>query len=92
MFSSFRKRLKHPVTTSVVMLASFAQMNVARADGLFSGADLFSAQRFSGHADLRLGVANGEPSWLDEGFGKARFGADNDGADARATLAEASLV
>lgn len=92
MFSSFRKRLKHLVTASAVMLASFAQMNAARADGLFSGADLFSAQRFSGHADLRLGLANGEPSWLDEGFGKARFGADNDGVDADPILAEASLV
>lgn len=62
------------------------------ADDIFADADLISLERFSGHADLRLGVANGEPSWLDEGFGKARFGGDNDGAKADLALAEASLV
>lgn len=75
-----------------VFFAYGVTINAAYADGLFDGADLFSPQRFSGLADFRLGVANGEPSWLDGGFGKSRFGATNDGLDARATLAEASLV
>lgn len=83
---------RRAIAAGAITMALFGNAGAVRAEGLFSGADLFSAQRFSGHADLRLGLANGEPSWLDEGFGKSRFGSNNDGVDARVTLAEASLA
>lgn len=36
--------------------------------------DLFSRGTLSGVLDLRAAAADGEPSWVDGGFGKARFG------------------
>lgn len=49
-------------------------------------ADLFSPETFAGVADLRLGTANGEPSWLDGGFGKLALGDET-----KLRLSEASL-
>jgi hypothetical protein len=47
----------------------------------------------SGTIDLRLTGADGEPSWTDGGFGKARFGGARDGdLRLRPALAEAELV
>ncbi|HYE27337.1 MAG TPA: hypothetical protein VEA61_03770 [Allosphingosinicella sp.] len=47
----------------------------------------------SGTIDLRLAGADGEPSWTDDGFGKARFGGgDGGGFSPRPVLAEAELV
>lgn len=47
----------------------------------------------SGTIDLRLAGADGEPSWTDSGFGKARFGGgDSGGFLPRPVLAEAELV
>lgn len=47
----------------------------------------------SGVIDLRLAGADGEPSWTDGGYGKARFGGgDAGGFSPRPVLAEAELV
>ena len=53
--------------------------------------DIFSRDTISGVADLRLGVADGEPSWTAGGFGKTRFGGDGSGAAGR-FKAQADLV
>jgi len=42
--------------------------------------------------DLRLAAADGEPSWTDGGFGRARFGGDNAELEAEAAVAEAALI
>jgi hypothetical protein len=41
--------------------------------------DLFSKDTVSGLINLRLAHADGEKSWVDEGFGKSRFGRDSAG-------------
>lgn len=47
----------------------------------------------SGTLDLRLAGADGEPSWTDGGFGRARFGGgDGGGFSPRPALAAAELV
>jgi len=47
----------------------------------------------SGVADFRLAAADGETSWLDGGFGKARFGGGRDGdLRFRAVPAEGELI
>jgi hypothetical protein len=47
----------------------------------------------SGVVDLRIAGADGEPSWTDGGFGKARFGGgDAGGFSPRPVLAEAELA
>jgi hypothetical protein len=47
----------------------------------------------SGVVDFRLAAADGEPSWTDGGFGKARFGGARDlGLKPLPALAEAELV
>jgi len=47
---------------------------------------------FSAVLDLRLIAANGEPSWLEGGFGKARFGGEHGGFDVDPVMAEAQLI
>ena len=39
--------------------------------------DLFSGDQLRGFIDFRAGAADGEDSWLDDGFGKTRFGGNN---------------
>jgi len=69
----------------IVMLPAYAQEDsFARR--------FFSPYRFTGHADFRAGIANGEPSWRRNGFGKARFGSDGNGLDGDLEFSEASLV
>lgn len=58
----------------------------ARAD-----VDLVSPETVSVLADLRLAIADGERSWVDDGFGKTRFGGDG-GTRAHAALADAALL
>ena len=54
--------------------------------------DLISPETIHGVLDLRLSAANGEPSFTDGGFGKARYGGDG-GSDlkTRLQLANATL-
>lgn len=48
---------------------------------------------FTGYADARLSYSSGEPSWLDRGLGKTRYGSDPAGNDeVRLNLAEAALL
>jgi hypothetical protein len=54
--------------------------------------DLFSGDQLRGFIDLRAGAADGEESWLDGGFGKARFGGSGDDWAGRLTVGSAALV
>ncbi len=54
--------------------------------------DLISPQTFSGLLDLRGAVVGGERSWLDGGFGKLRFGGDDNGYRGDAAIADAALA
>lgn len=55
--------------------------------------DLFSRETFNGLVDLRLAAADGERSWTDDGYGKARYGGDAGGGfKLTPQLAEAALV
>lgn len=53
--------------------------------------DLASADTLMLSGDFRLSLANGEPSWVDAGFGKLRFGS-NASALPRITLGASKLV
>lgn len=41
-------------------------------------ADLFSGDQLRGFLDIRAGAADGEESWLENGFGKSRIGGSGD--------------
>lgn len=58
----------------------------ARAD-----VDLASPETLSALIDLRGAIADGERSWVDDGFGKTRFGGDG-GTRAHAAIADAALL
>ncbi len=49
--------------------------------------DLFSKDTVSVEGDLRIAAVNGEPGWIDGGFGKLRFGSDGTGT-VKAKVAE----
>ncbi|HEY4030850.1 MAG TPA: hypothetical protein VGM25_10930 [Caulobacteraceae bacterium] len=54
--------------------------------------DLLSPAVLSAQADVRLSAADGEPSWLQDGFGKTRYGGNADrGWTTRLQLASADL-
>lgn len=63
------------------------------AISLGGGAQAQSGPRIDAElfADLRLGFADAEPTWLDDWFGKARFGGNRDG-DTRADLEIAQIA
>jgi len=42
----------------------------------WAGADLFSPETIRAWADMRLVSADGEKTWLDDGFGKLRYGGE----------------
>lgn len=55
--------------------------------------DLFSRQAFEGLIDLRAVAANGQPSYLDGGFGRTRYGGNGSGdLKGKLSLADAALV
>ena len=55
--------------------------------------DLLSPAVLSVGADVRLSAADGEPSWLQDGFGKTRYGGDSaKGWTTRLQLASADLI
>jgi hypothetical protein len=55
--------------------------------------DLFSPQAFEGLIDLRAVGAGGQPSYLDGGFGRTRYGGTEAGAfKGQLSLADAALV
>ena len=53
---------------------------------------IFSASDFSGMLDLRLSTADGEPSWLAQGFGKTRVSGAGSGFAGHASIANANLA
>lgn len=55
--------------------------------------DLFSRQAFEGLIDLRAIGASGQPSYVDGGFGRTRYGGTSSGAfKGQLSLADAALV
>lgn len=55
--------------------------------------DNFPEFNFTGYGDLRASYSSGEPSWLDRGLGKTRYGSDPFGNnEVRFNLAEAALL
>ena len=55
--------------------------------------DLFSRDAFEGLIDLRAIAASGQPSYLDGGFGRTRYGGSaSGGAKGQLSLADAALV
>jgi hypothetical protein len=69
------------------ILGAFLIAGPAWADaGFFSPADV------SGMAELRVSTADGERSWLDQGFGKTRVGGAGSGFVGHASLANAYLA
>ena len=69
-----------------------ATLAVLFAGQTAAAAELFSRDTFSGVIDLRAAAASGEASWLDGGFGKLRFGGQNNQLDGHLALADAALV
>lgn len=54
--------------------------------------DLLSPAVISVQADLRLAAADGERSWLQDGFGKTRYGGNDPGWTTRVQLASADVI
>lgn len=62
------------------------------AGSAMAQADLLSPAVLSVQGDLRLSAADGEASWLQDGFGKTRYGGSNPGWTTRLQLASADLI
>jgi hypothetical protein len=74
------------------LLAAAAAVLSLAAGPACAEVDLFARESFVGRLDLRFAASDGEPSWLDGGFGKTRFGGDRSGDyKLRAKVAEASI-
>ena len=58
----------------------------------FAQVDLLSPAVISVQGDVRLSAADGEPSWLQGGFGKTRYGGKDPGWTTRFQLASADLL
>ncbi len=61
-------------TSACVFVAAF--VGGASAGQAHAQVDLFGPDTFKAWADVRLVAADGEKSWLDEGFGKLRYGGE----------------
>jgi hypothetical protein len=62
------------------------------ADTARAEPDLFSPESFAGLLDLRLSAADGEPSWLNGGFGKTDIDGGGARLDGQARVEEADLA
>jgi hypothetical protein len=69
--------------------ASFAVLSAGPA---VAQVDLLSPAVLSVQGDLRLSSADGEPSWLQDGFGKTRYGGTGRGWTTRLQLASADVI
>jgi hypothetical protein len=74
-------------TAPLAAMLTFAAVPAWAGDG-----DLFGRDRFTGVLDLRLGAADGEATWLDGGYGKARIGGNDGALDLDGGVAEAGLI
>jgi hypothetical protein len=72
-------------------LAALVTLTSARASGESAEFRGSFFDDFQARLDLRAVVADGERSWLKDGFGKTRFG-NGDDAEARLAIANAALV
>ncbi len=70
--------MKYAGAASTLVFVAFTAGR-AHAGEDWAGVDLFGADTLRAWADVRLVSANGETGWLDEGFGKLRYG-DESGA------------
>jgi hypothetical protein len=67
--------MRRPLARAMAVLCLlFLSLTPAHA----ASADLFSASTLSINADVRIVAADGDRSWTDGGYGKARFGGDKD--------------
>lgn len=72
------------------LAAAFAALSASPA---LAQMDLMSPAVLSVQADVRLSAADGEPSWLQGGFGKTRYGGDSSrGWTTRLQLASADVI
>jgi hypothetical protein len=62
------------------------------ADSALAEPDVLSPESFAGLLDLRLAAADGEPSWLNGGFGKTDIDGGGDRLAGAARLEEADLA
>jgi hypothetical protein len=62
------------------------------ADTALAEPDVLSPGSFTGLLDLRLAAADGEPSWLNSGFGKTDINGGRDRLAGRARIEEADLA
>jgi hypothetical protein len=76
-----RPRLSLCVVAALLTCASAARAQV----------ELISPETVHGSIDFRLVAADGEPSFIDGGFGKSRFGGDDGGYVLQANIAQAAL-
>jgi hypothetical protein len=61
-------------------------------DTALAAPDVLSPESFTGLVDLRLSAADGEPSWLNGGFGKTDIDGGRERLDWRARIEEADLA
>jgi hypothetical protein len=54
--------------------------------------DVLGLPAFDGSIDLRASAVNGETGWLDDGYGKLRYGGDNGDSQGRVQVASADLA
>jgi hypothetical protein len=81
------RALRYAAFVALALTAVFAAAGPARAQ-----IDLLSADAVHGVVDLRIAGADGEPSFTDGGFGKARYGGEPDhGWKGQVQIAEAGL-
>jgi hypothetical protein len=73
--------------------AAFCSLVLAAWPGhVCAQSDLIGEEAFDLDLDLRASVTGGETGWLDEGFGKLRYGGDSAGTEARAEIASANVA
>jgi hypothetical protein len=78
---------------ALLPLAALIGCAFAASQAQAEGTGLFSAESLAVVADVRAAAAEGERSWTDGGFGKARFGGDDDeGWKLRPVATEAQIV
>src|SRR6185312_5034956 len=80
------------VKTAAIQAGLLLALSFAAAPA-FAEPDLISPQAFEGLLDLRAVGVDGQPSYLDGGFGRTRFGGTDTGAfKGQLSLADAALI
>ncbi len=80
------------VKTAAIQAGLLLALSLAAAPA-FAETDLVSPQAFEGLLDLRAVGVDGQPSYLESGFGRTRFGGTDSGAfKGQLSLADAALI